>query len=1463
MLRTHLSRSRKASRSERRSFRPHIESLEDRSVPSVTLSGVPDWQAEGPAPIFGGQAEGINADLARAPNAFTNPVAGAINAVAADPGDANRIFVGTVNGGVWRTLNATSGNPTWTPLTDQLPSLAISDIKFSPLDRHTLFAGIGQFSSRGGMPGVLTGVLRSTDNGDTWQQLGTSTFAGVTINSIVPTALGGDLSHQVVLAATSQGVYRSSDGGVNWRLIPVLASPGSVAAAASELVADPGNLLRYYVGLPGQGVFRSTDRGATWQPVFTGLTTTTRIRLSVQNNPLSRNNVVYAAFITGGSPNAHLIGIWHSENFGDIWTSMPLPGDISGDLHPGGQADNNFSILAHPTLPYIVFVGGDRQIAGPATPITGAINDTGRLFRGDTRLSPPATWASIVNFGAHPDLPILGYPLPNIWGSGPHADSRNMVFDANGNILEVDDGGIYRLVHPDSDAPFRYWESPNGNLQITEMTSIAYDSLNDRLIGGAQDVGSSVQSGPGNLVWGSDLARQGDGGFVAVDPSENDDLGSFSIHYTTGAGLNGFQRRTFRPIQDAIPVLVNLLVEGSNGLDLVGAGSMPGASGNVFDNTIGFYNPYVLNTVDPTRMLVGTQFLYESFNRGNNVFPIGGLSDLNTDGLDNDGNGHIDDGKEFAPQRNFGQIAAMVYGGHADLDHDGLLESYADVAWLGTSSGVFLRTAALSSPGVDNFVQLTAYPGRAVRDIAVDPTDFRRAYVLDGTNVWRTNDAGVNWFNMTGDLTQLLASMNLPFNMSKIVIYKRPSPPGGDDVIFVGGIGGVFRTLDPRDAVPHWTKFGQGLPNALVTDLQVDSADDHLFVATLGRGVWAIPSFSTVAATPSSLVVDGDDGGPRDDEIALVRDGANPLLLDVFVNPASGRPDLSIPFALFNRITVNGGGGNDRLVVDLSNGTFIPSDGLTFNGGDQTGAPGDRLDLRGTATTMVTYLPSPTDPGSGTLLVNGGTINFTGLEPISLSTARGLFFQTPNSLDRLTIDNPTFLSTRIAGTSGGVPFESITFDHVSYVTIDTGANDGADGDDRITMPNGLFTNTLGFFLSTGSGSDTLIMGGPVVAGTATFDGGPGVDHIIARGDYSYVVTDRYIRWSPLGELRLLNVIGESLDVTGGPSANEFNLRWSGDLGIDGGEGGDHYVISWPGPTGNVRIQDTGKSGTDQAVINGTVGKDAFDISSSQTGLGKRTVSYDSALEGLFVNGLGGDDTFRLRPSADTVITVDGGTALTQDALVYDASSLEIKPEPGMITAVGYQPVFYKDIENLTILPVTQVVSAVINDGSAQRSQVTSITITFSGIVTLDDGAVEVIQSQGGKAGLTLTSAAGNGQTMLTITFGGQDLVNGSLGDGRYRLLLHADKIHDWIGQPLDGDHNGLAGGDYANAFFRLFGDVNGDGLVNRYDLASFQSALGSKSGDAAYLWFLDYDGNGVIDKEVDLYHFMLNYGKRV
>jgi uncharacterized protein (TIGR03118 family) len=163
--------------------------------------------------------------------------------------------------------------------------------------------------------------------------------------------------------------------------------------------------------------------------------------------------------------------------------------------------------------------------------------------------------------------------------------------------------------------------------------------------------------------------------------------------------------------------------------------------------------------------------------------------------------------------------------------------------------------------------------------------------------------------------------------------------------------------------------------------------------------------------------------------------------------------------------------------------------------------------------------------------------------------------------------------------------------------------------------------------------------------------------------------------------------------------------------------------------------------------------------------------------------------------------------------------------------------------SLRVAPA-QVASVVVNDGSAQRSMVKSLTVTFDGPVTVNPGAFELSRQDGSLVGLTVATSSLNGRAVAVLSFTGPGIVGGSLADGNYALTIRGDRVHDAIGRSLDGDGDGSAGGDRSDAFFRLYGDSDGDLDADLRDLGRFLNTVGRRPGDPHYLAYFDVNGDG-------------------
>jgi len=189
------------------------------------------------------------------------------------------------------------------------------------------------------------------------------------------------------------------------------------------------------------------------------------------------------------------------------------------------------------------------------------------------------------------------------------------------------------------------------------------------------------------------------------------------------------------------------------------------------------------------------------------------------------------------------------------------------------------------------------------------------------------------------------------------------------------------------------------------------------------------------------------------------------------------------------------------------------------------------------------------------------------------------------------------------------------------------------------------------------------------------------------------------------------------------------------------------------------------------------------------------------------------------------------------------------------------------IDNVSVNSSASLPSALtgiqIDDGSARRSAVRSITLTFQGnVVTLPSSAFNLKRTDDNQSFPVNVGAPiyAGGVTTVVLTFGGPNLNGTSLSDGHYALTIDGAQILDNFGNKVDAANNGVAGSAGTANFFRFFGDSNGDGLVDAVDFLAFRTAYltGVATGSNA---IYDFDGDGVFSI-LDLNAFTANFTKR-
>ena len=414
-------------------------------------------------------------------------VTGRITSIAVDPKDANTIYIGAAQGGIWKTRN--SGKE-WVPISDNQYSLAIGALAIDESNTLVIYAGTGEgnfaIDSQYGI-----GMIKSTDGGTTWQPKAIDIF----LNSrFCRLAINPRMSATIFAATTSSpnprvasGIYRSTDGGENWlrmeRGLPLISSQG-----ATDILLNPSNPDIAYAAFWGEGIYKTIEANVInprWIPLTSVLpsrNTFTRIAVGISN---SSPNTLYALMADTSENNFMINKLYVTTNGGNSWKQIPIslsPSRINGVDNFGGQGAYNMNIAVHPLDENIVYISG------------------------------MSIWKAIYN----PDKDR--WDFSNI-GEDIHPDNHAFAFDPeNPNVIYTgNDGGIYRS----KDAGNIWDDSINKGLCITQFEFMEQHPNSDNLIlAGTQDNGTVRYEGSTKFY----LSDDGDGGFVCIDPNQPDNI---------------------------------------------------------------------------------------------------------------------------------------------------------------------------------------------------------------------------------------------------------------------------------------------------------------------------------------------------------------------------------------------------------------------------------------------------------------------------------------------------------------------------------------------------------------------------------------------------------------------------------------------------------------------------------------------------------------------------------------------------------------------------------------------------------------------------------------------------------------------------------------------------------------------------------------------------------------------------
>ena len=434
------------------------------------------WTSIGPQPIA-------------VPNGIS--YAGRITTIATHPSNANILYAGSNDGGIWKSSDL---GASWIPLNETLAFPAIASIAIDPVDPNLVYAvtAARTYSSR---------ILRSTDAGATWTEspivaAGRALiFAGKIV--VDPSRAGSSTASTVYVIGFSN-VLQSDDSGRTFRSVLQLSNDQDFATLTTarapnaptirDIALDPSQGSKLFVvaaepscatsdcanATATMALYRSANGGTSWTrstiatagqyivpnrrhtELFGPYTPRARVAIARTNG-----NVVALAFLDDGRAQPR---VFRSSDGGNAFGEVAAPQAASEFVWP-------LALAISPTNANEMYV---------------ANNAVARTTDGG------GTWTRL---------------------GAPHGDQTTLVFNASGALIVGNDGGMYRF-----DATTSSFIAINNTLSITELYMVASHPTNPLLLtAGAQDNGGIQFRGA--LGWS--LYHGGDGGDTVFDPAPN------------------------------------------------------------------------------------------------------------------------------------------------------------------------------------------------------------------------------------------------------------------------------------------------------------------------------------------------------------------------------------------------------------------------------------------------------------------------------------------------------------------------------------------------------------------------------------------------------------------------------------------------------------------------------------------------------------------------------------------------------------------------------------------------------------------------------------------------------------------------------------------------------------------------------------------------------------------------------
>ncbi len=268
-----------------------IETMQAMPSMPVLSNLAGTWSFIGPDAITNGQGNNTSVLCGLAPPRIK--VSGRVTAIAFG---GEGTYLGSANGGLWKSTDQGSS---WTPLTDQQPSLAVGGLAVVAGRTHdTIYIGTGEGNNSCDSE-FGQGVLKSTDGGATWSApLGAALFDRLTFAKLTVDPQNSDVLYAgttfgysgattcVSVSTGTSGVYKSTDAGNTWFALAGGLPAGSVgnnfAGSAYDVAVD---VVGSYSG-PLSGIVKDTSASPPCNPgAAPGQATLTAVDPANPGNP--------------------------------------------------------------------------------------------------------------------------------------------------------------------------------------------------------------------------------------------------------------------------------------------------------------------------------------------------------------------------------------------------------------------------------------------------------------------------------------------------------------------------------------------------------------------------------------------------------------------------------------------------------------------------------------------------------------------------------------------------------------------------------------------------------------------------------------------------------------------------------------------------------------------------------------------------------------------------------------------------------------------------------------------------------------------------------------------------------------------------------------------------------------------------------------------------------------------------